>query len=318
MKIKYQSTNFAADKLAKINTANEIIEEYTAKGFGLTLRQLYYQFVSRGLIPNNEREYKKLGDAVSDGRMAGLLDWNMITDRMRQIERTTTWSDPAEILSAVAKQFKLPKWDRQPYYVEAWIEKDALVGVIEPTCRDLEIPYMACRGYMSISSIWEAGYERFKPQLQRGKECLLLYLGDHDPSGIDMTRDIFDRMKTFAGSGVTVQRLALSYDQVQEFNPPPNPTKLTDSRAGGYLAEYGETCWELDALEPEYIANLVEEAVLAVRDEELWDEAMGEQEAHREDLRNTANYWDQVAEFTRKRFEELSAAEAEDKKKPKK
>lgn len=311
MKIQYETIKFAEDKLAKILKADEIVKEYAAKGYELTLRQLYYQFVARGIIPNNEREYKKLGDAVSDGRVAGLIDWDRITDRMRQIERLPCWDGPADIVDACARQFRIDKWERQPYYVECWIEKDALVGVIEPICRELEIPYMACRGYMSISSIWEAGYKRFKPELARGKDCLLLYMGDHDPSGIDMTRDIQDRMDRFAGSGVEVKRLALHYEQVQTFNPPPNPTKLTDSRAAGYLKDFGETCWELDALDPEYISNLVAEAVMAVRDDNEWDAAMLEQQSHRNNLLNISKYWDKAVQLMDGHIKHLQASEAE-------
>lgn len=290
-RICYEAIKFAPDKLKKIQKANEIIQEYTAKGYQLTLRQLYYQFVARGIIPNNEREYKKLGDAVADGRLAGLLDWDAITDRMRQVETTPTWASPADIISVCANQFKLPKWNTQPYYVEAWIEKDALVGVIENICREHEIPYMACRGYVSASSIWEAGYRRFRKAASRQQKCLVLYLGDHDPSGIDMTRDVEDRVQKFAGVGIDVKRLALNHDQVEEFDPPPNPTKLTDSRADGYIRDFGHTCWELDALDPEYISNLIDEAIKEVKDDDAWDEALDEENTHKENLAKASKLW---------------------------
>lgn len=300
MKLKYQDQKFNETKLKKIQIAAQILTEYQAKGYNPTLRMIYYQFVARGHIPNNEREYKQLGDAISDGRMAGLIDWDYMTDRMRTITETVTWDSPAAIINAVANQFKLDKWEKQPYYVEVWIEKDALLGVIEPICRQLEVPFMACRGYMSSSAVWEAGYQRFKPKLEDGKECLLLYMGDHDPSGIDMTRDVADRMKVFAEGYVEVKRLALNYEQVEEFSPPPNPTKMTDSRATGYLATYGETCWELDALNPDYISDLVEEAVLAVRDEDEWNAVMADQTARRAELKVTAQNWDKVVKFLEK------------------
>lgn len=300
MKIEYQAINFKPEKLKKIQQADAIIKEYKAKGYGLTLRQLYYQFVSRMLIPNNEKEYDNLGAAVSDGRMAGLLDWDMITDRLRQIERVSTWDSPADIIATCANQFRLDKWARQPNYVEVWIEKDALVGVIEPTCRTLEVPYMACRGYISSSAVWEAGHQRFKPQLEEGKECHLLYLGDHDPSGIDMTRDVLARIGVFAEGDVNVQRLALNMSQVEEFSPPPNPTKLSDCRAKGYIKEYGHTCWELDALDPAYISGLVTTAVTDLRDDALWDAGMAEQGERRQELALTSKHWDKVLKMLKK------------------
>jgi hypothetical protein len=299
-KIQYveKKTKVHPTRLAAINQANLIIAEYAAMGYDLTLRQLYYQFVARGLIPNNIKEYNKLGDAISEGRMLGLIDWNAIVDRTRSVKKNTHWDDPSEIITVCAQTFQIDKWARQPYHCEVWIEKDALVGVIEGICRELDVSYLACRGYASMSEIWRAGHKRLLPQCESGvKEAIkIFYLGDHDPSGIDMTRDVEDRLKTFVGEDyahmIEVERLALNYEQVQEHNPPPNPTKLTDSRAGKYLELYGETCWELDALSPELIASLIQGAVLDVRDEALWDEAVAEEKAYRKELKRMATHWD--------------------------
>lgn len=301
MKIKYQSINLRAASLERIEQANGIIAEYEQLGFTLTLRQLYYQFVARGIIANNEREYKKLGDVIADGRMAGLIDWEAITDRTRYLRDLSHWDSPSAIVAACAEQFRLPKWQDQPYYVECWIEKDALIGVIEGVCKELDIPYLACRGYASASEVWRAGHERFRSKLRNGKLGLVLYLGDHDPSGLDMTRDIRDRLDLFAGNAGTVQvkRLALNMDQVNEHQPPPNPTKMSDSRASWYVDNYGETCWELDALSPPLIATLVRDAVLEVRDEEAWDEAVAREEQSKEDLGAVAREWSAAVQAAR-------------------
>lgn len=132
-KIKYADLKLGKDKLAKIAQANEIIAEYSK---GLTLRQLYYRLVTKNLIANNNRQYKMLGDAVADGRMAGLIDWEAIIDRTRFVRDHAHWDSPAEIVAAVARQFRLDKWARQRKYVEVVIEKDALIGVIEDVCRE--------------------------------------------------------------------------------------------------------------------------------------------------------------------------------------
>jgi hypothetical protein len=117
-----------------ISKANDIIAEYSAQGFQLTLRQLYYQFVSRDFIPNNLRSYKNLGDVINDARLAGLIDWNSIVDRTRNLQSLAHWRNPAEIIDACASQFRLDRWAPQPRRVEVWIEKDALIGVIEGIC----------------------------------------------------------------------------------------------------------------------------------------------------------------------------------------
>jgi hypothetical protein len=293
--IAYSSTNFRADALAKIEKANEIIMEYRGHGLDLTLRQLYYQFVSRGLIPNNDREYKKLGSVIADGRESGLIDWNAIVDRTRYIRRQPHWESPHEIVAACASQFNLDKWEDQPKYVEVWIEKDALIGVIEGVCQENDVPFLACRGYASASEVWNAGRNRMKSAARRGKDIQVFYLGDHDPSGIDMTRDVRDRLRRYAESDdIEVTRLALNMDQVEEHEPPPNPTKMTDSRASWYVDQFGDECWELDALDPILIRDLIQSAIDGCRDEELWNDAVERQSKCRSDLEKVAGKWDSI------------------------
>jgi hypothetical protein len=298
-KLKYQDIAFSKKSVLKIEQANKIIAEYQAQGFDLTLRQLYYQFVARGIIPNNDKEYKKLGDVISNARLAGLIDWESITDRTRFLRDHPHWESPSNILNACSSQFLLPKWNTQPAYCEVWIEKDALIGVIEGVCQDLDVPYLACRGYASASEVWRAGNGRFRGAIARGKKCHLFYLGDHDPSGLDMTRDVQARLDLFTGrkGKVKVKRLALNMDQVEAFSPPPNPTKMSDSRASWYVEKFGETCWELDALEPAFIAGLIRGAVEGIRDQELWNIGLERERAARDHLAAVAGKWNEVVEW---------------------
>ncbi len=297
-KIAYDVIKLGKKSLDRIEQANQIIAEYHGHNLDLTLRQLYYQFVSRGLIPNNDREYKKLGDIIANGRMVGLIDWDAIVDRTRYLRTLSHWNSPHEIISAVAQQYRIDKWARQKTYVEVWIEKDALIGVIEGVCVENDVAYLACRGYASASEIWRAGHQRFKPKVKAGKDCVVIYLGDHDPSGIDMTRDIQDRLNVFTGKpgSVNVHRLALNMDQVEQYDPPPNPTKLTDSRASGYIELHGHECWELDALDPIVIRDLIFEQIETHRDQTLWDEAVSEEDQAKERIGLVADNWDDVVD----------------------
>lgn len=292
-KICYRPKKFNADRTAKIDKANEIIAEYAAQGFELTLRQLYYQFVSRDLIANNQKEYKNLGDIINDARLAGLVDWEAIVDRTRNLQSLAHWNDPSEIVEACANQFRVDKWAEQPYRVECWIEKDALVGVIEKVCKDLDIAYFSCRGYTSQSEMWSAAM-RLRRYRDAGQDPVILHLGDHDPSGKDMTRDITDRLAEFSGGEITVKRLALNMDQVEQYSPPPNPAKITDSRAEGYIAEFGDESWELDALEPAVIARLIQEAVAEVRADDEWSKACEEEATHRKQLKAVSTKWQTI------------------------
>jgi hypothetical protein len=287
-KIQYQEKAFRDASLAVIHQANEIIAEYQAQGFDLTLRQLYYQFVARDLIENTQRAYKRLGGIVNDARLAGLIDWNSIEDRTRNLEELAHWGGPGEIVRACAAQFRLDHWEKQPYRPEVWIEKEALVGVIAGVCQELDTPYFACRGYVSQSEQWRAG-RRLARYSHRDQKPIVLHFGDHDPSGIDMTRDNQDRLDLFARQGVEVRRLALNMDQVEEYNPPPNPAKQTDARFNGYVGQYGDESWELDALEPRVIVALIREEIEGLIDRDEWDRSVNRQMEARDRLAEIAD-----------------------------
>ena len=193
MLIKYIEKRFNPSSLAIIEKANEIIEDYSAQGFDLTLRQIYYQFVARDLISNEQKEYKRLGSIISDGRLAGLISWEAIVDRTRHVRSNSHWSGPREIVEGCAAQFRLDGWEGQPNRVEVWIEKDALIGVIENVCRKLDVPFFSCRGYTSQSEMWGASQRLLEHSKVNGQNNIIIHLGDHDPSGIDMTRDLTEQ-----------------------------------------------------------------------------------------------------------------------------
>jgi len=291
-KICYVEKSFRADSLEVIEQANDIIEIYAAQGFDLTLRQLFYQFVSRGLLPNKDTEYKRLGSIINDARLAGLIDWERITDRTRNLRGNSHWDEPQDIMRSAAYSFAIDKWAEQEYRPEIWVEKDALVGVSEGVCTRLDVNYFSCRGYTSQSEMWAAA-QRLESYYDAGQQPLVIHLGDHDPSGIDMTRDISDRLELFA-SGITVERIALNMNQIQQYRPPPNPAKVTDSRATSYIRKFGRSSWELDALEPNVIAQAIERTVLSYRDEDFWERAVRLEQEHRADLEDAARRWKEV------------------------
>lgn len=297
MKRTYITKKFKQATVDLIDQANRIIEEYAKQGFDLTLRQLYYQFVSRDLIDNTQKEYSRLGAIINDARLAGLVDWLSIVDRTRNLQAASNWSDPAEIVETCAQQFRVDRWAGQPYRPEVWIEKDALVGVIQGVCDRMDVPYFSCRGYTSQSEMWSAS-QRLLRYARRGQKPMIIHLGDHDPSGIDMSRDIFDRLSLFmttdGAKKPRVERIALNMDQVDRYDPPPNPTKLTDSRASSYLDKYGRESWELDALEPSVLAKLIEDTIKSVRDEKKFLQRKAEEQQGRDTLRRISSNWVEV------------------------
>lgn len=275
---QFINKNFRAATLVMIDQANDIIREYAAQGYSLTLRQLYYQFVARDLIANTVKSYNKLGNIINDARLAGLVDWAAIEDRTRNVNDAPRWDNPADAVNAVLQQYRTDVWENQPRRVEVWIEKNALTGVIHRTCRALDVPYFACIGYVSQSEEYRAYRRSITHPLT------ILHLGDHDPSGIDMTRDNDDRLNSVFGGDVNVVRIALNMDQVEEYDPPPNPAKMTDSRFQDYAKNFGTSSWELDALEPSVINALITSHVEDIRDDDIHEEALAEQEEGRDKL----------------------------------
>lgn len=286
--IEYKEKNFSNLSLTIIDSANSIIAEYQEQGFDLTLRQLYYQFVSRNLVDNKQSEYKRLGGIVNDARLAGLIDWNCIVDRTRSLKNTAGgWYSPKQIIESCADSYYIDKWQNQKHRLEVWIEKDALTGVISGVCEEFDIPYFSCRGYTSQSEMWSAS-QRFEDYIKYPcQSVIIIHLGDHDPSGIDMTRDIQERLETFLflDEKFPVVRIALNINQVTNQNLPPNPAKLSDSRAQKYIKKYGAESWELDALEPSYITQIIEEEILSWREEDKWEEMVEKEATERNIIR---------------------------------
>lgn len=290
MKRAYCNLNLRGRTLATIEIANTIIEEYAEEGFDLTLRQLYYQFVARDIIPNSQREYKKLGTAINNGRLAGLIDWSSIVDRTRRYLANAHWDSPVDIIRDSASRYAVDTRTTQSDYVEIWVEKDALVGVIEAVCDPLDVGYLSCRGFVSQSAMWRAAI-RLRYKERAGKDTTILHLGDHDPSGLDMTRDIQDRLRMF-GSDVRVDRIALNMDQVEKYKPPPNYAKTTDSRYANYRKEYGDDSWELDALDPRIISELISKNVLLLTEPSKREALIERQEEERLSIQEVADNWE--------------------------
>jgi hypothetical protein len=290
MKETFKPLAMRPDTEQYLHRVNSILEEFAADGYTLTLRQLYYQLVGRDEIANSTSSYNKLGRVIASGRLAGLIDWEHIEDRLRVVSKTTTWDSPKQILEAAARQFKYDRLQGQQNYLEVWVEKDALSQVVERAAQPYQVPVMVNRGYGSVSAMYEA-YRRFEREMGQGKErCFILYLGDHDPSGLDMVRDIEDRVGGMLDSGeysagssdrLQVVHIALTMEQIKRYSPPPNPAKITDSRAGEYIKRHGMKSWEVDALPPKTLVKLITEHLEQHLDVELYNSIKAKEEAVR-------------------------------------
>jgi len=280
MKQAYESKKFSPEHLEIIVRTTRILESFKIK---MTVRQAYYQLVSADVIPNNVKSYKRIVGIIRDARMCGLLDWDWIEDRLREPRIPASWSSIQEIVSIATKQFCLDRWAEQPTYIEVWLEKDALAGIVGTVTQQWKVPLQVNRGYSSVVAMREAAH-RFLRASDEGKECIIGYFGDHDPSGEDMVRDIRDRLSTFHAD-LTVKKLAILQDDIQEYNLPPQPVKDTDARAASFRMAHGDDCVELDALRPDVLSGRVQDFISDHLDMDLWNQVREEERRQRESVR---------------------------------
>lgn len=250
----------------------QIVQAYMGQKIKLTNRQLYYQLVSEGTIPNADKIYRRICKFLTDARYAGFIDWKAIEDRGRIPEKHSEWESITELIDSAIYSYRLPRWRDQDNYIELYCEKQAMESVLKPIADEYHIYFGYNKGYSSASTMYELA-DRIKEKIQEGKETIILYLGDHDPSGLDMVRDMKDRIGEFLTCGdmyvepdFEVIQLALNMKQIKQYDPPPNPAKITDPRAKWYISKYGEKSWELDALKPEVLIQVAEDGILEYLD----------------------------------------------------
>lgn len=289
MRERFIRAKFQPQSKDLLEHCNQVVESYMEDGLRLTLRQLYYQLVSANIIANKERSYKNLGSLVSRARLAGLIDWDAIEDRVRQAKRAPEWESASSLMESALASFRLPRLQGQLHYVELWVEKDALAGVLEPISRQYHVVLMVNRGYSSQSAMYESAKRIEQRTDQFGcRDATILYLGDLDPSGEDMVRDIQDRMDLF-GASVRVEKVALTIDQVRSYDLPPNPAKLSDSRARAFIEKYGPESWEVDAIPPRELRRIIDVAILSKLDTDAMNLVIDREAEIKDALREMAS-----------------------------
>jgi hypothetical protein len=267
--------------LAMIERINAIGAEYQEAGYRLTLRQMFYQVVARGILENTGKSYDYIGRLLNDARLCGLVDWGLIEDRTRRLAGTRHYRETINIRQAVEseiKYLKLDPWTGQPCHVEAWVEKDALISVVANACDKYNSPYLSTRGFSSVTLLKDAA-DRMIEKIDAGKHCVILHLSDHDPAGLEMTEDLRERLAILGAGAVEVRRIGLTREQIEQYSPPPNFAKIeTDTRAARYVREHGPHCWELDALPPDALIDLIGSNIEALVDPDVWGATLKTQE----------------------------------------
>ncbi len=292
MKEQFIERNFRSKNSQRIGHINDILEEYFVRqGYPLTSRGVCYKLLTKNIITGHEFEPTEI--LISKARKAGKIDWDAIIDSSREMICNSHWDSPKDILDACSTGFQIDKWATQPNYVELMVEKQALQGILLPVCQELDIPFTANIGFISDTTLKDAVKKRYLLRRNAGKTLFLIYLGDHDPSGLNMRHDITKRMNMFMkeDNGISVESVALNMDQIRELNLPPNPVKKEDTRSKKYIQQYGESCWELDALEPDYLIELVRNKILELRDEKFWNKEVKREQRMKKELKKICRYF---------------------------
>ncbi len=278
--------NIRTETRLLLDKITNVVEEYQKEGYKLTLRQLYYQLVTSLIILNEDKKYAKLSKILTDARMCGKVDWDSIEDRVRIPQIPSEWDDINHLVDSAVYSYRKDRHKGQENYVEVWVEKDALSGVLSPITKEYHVHLMVNRGYSSVSAMHDSAL-RFEAAINDGKNCFILYLGDHDPSGLDMIRDIRHRLKEFQVD-VHVKDIALTKQQIKKYNPPPNPAKITDPRSNDYISEHGAVSWELDALKPQVLHNLLRKNLDQLIDMEMYNDIIQQEELEKQKLASLA------------------------------
>lgn len=285
MKQFFKSWKMTTESKKRLAQVLDVLDEFAAMEVKvtLTLRQLYYQLVTKNIIRNSQLEYRKLSALLSRARLAGLVDWDAIEDRARRPVIIDDWNNIRDLVESAIGWYRRPRWDDQPRYVELWSEKDAISSVISPITDRLHVTLMVNRGYSSQSAMKDSA-DRFKRRIADGKETILLYLGDFDPSGEDMVRDITDRFKMFEAAEVQIIKIGLTPEQVDQYNLPPNPAKTTDPRSRGFIDQHGGNSYEVDAIPPTELMKLVESSIKSFMDVPRFNQVLKLEKKERQEL----------------------------------
>ncbi len=264
----------------------------------LTLRQIYYQLVGKGYIENTKSQYGMLSNLLKWARIDGHVSWADIEDRVRAFHNAEGWTSKAEFLnrslSRFLEQYKRDLWQTQDKYVEVWIEKDALSSVFTRVCSPLGISVVVCRGFSSVSFLYE-----FKSRLvkRNGREPVMLYFGDFDPSGMEMLEAMKTTLSDELGvNGLEFKRIALLKDDIFTHKLPHDPRALkkSDTRAKKHVEAYGELAVELDALRPDILEQQIEDAIDSEMDIDAYNT---EVERHNMEIKEIAVLKERIMEI---------------------
>ena len=274
--------------LKRLEQVQKIIAYYKTLGLLLTVRQIHYQLVSTNAYENTQSNYDSMTRMLTNARMSGRLDWSAIVDRNRETRRSYFDDSVKDAIRSALRCFGRDKMLYQDVYIEVMIEKMAIFEIVERVTNKYNIRLTGDKGFCSTTILYEiAG--RMKEQTREGKKCYVLYIGDHDPSGLTMDESIKNTLARMGANGVNFIRVGLTKEQVEKYNLPPNMLKEGNTNSKKYAKKHGEVSWECDALPPEVLQNDLEDNILSLINYSTYEYMLKLEKEGKEQLENIIN-----------------------------
>jgi hypothetical protein len=275
-----RSTKRVRRTKADLETLKTALYNVVAENEPVTVRQAYYQLVSAGAISKTEADYKNIVvRLLGIMRREGELPFSWIADNTRWMRKPQTYSSLEDALDSTIATYRRAIWDQQDSYVEIWLEKDALAGVLFDVTAEWDVPLMVTRGYPSLSYLHTAA----EALSEEDRPCYIYYFGDHDPSGVHIPKKIEADLRTFApDADLHFERVAVTPAQIEKWNLPTRPTKRTDSRAKSFLGE----SVEVDAIPPSRLRELCRQCIEQHIDQDVLERTQLVERAERNTLQN--------------------------------
>lgn len=269
---------------SELQTLLDAVREIIAEEGRMTIRHMFYVLASgRHLIEKAEADYKNLCRHLANWRRSGAVAWDAFTDNTRWHIKPRTFDGVEDALNNAVENYRRNLWETQPYYVEAWVEKDAIAGIVAEAARDFGVPVFVARGFASLSSLYDAA-NTFRDAIERGKRPVIYHLGDYDPSGVAAGTAMLRTFKEDFGIHLEFIRLAVTSEQIEWMDLPTRPVKTTDRRAKTWG---DDRCVELDTMPPAQIRRLVEDAIAQHIDRHAWEVMQATEAMERQTLKAT-------------------------------
>jgi hypothetical protein len=268
------------DLIAAMYAAAEAAQPITGRGIG-------YKLFVAGLIPSMARsEMQRVYRLLKEAREEDIIPWEWIVDETRELERVSTWANPAAYARGVARSYRRDFWQQQPVRVEVWSEKGTVRGVLGPVLDSYAVGFRVMHGFSGATTVHDVAED------DDGRDLIVLYVGDLDPSGMYMSaEDLPNRLAKYDGDHVMLKRIALTRTHVRGLPSFPATDKKLDTRYKWFRVNHGDQCWELDAMDPNDLRACVEEEIKALIEPIAWSRCTAVNEAEQESLRTILQSW---------------------------